>query len=83
MNSGSGNTLSAGQREEIMRQAQAEVALATMQTLMTQITEKCFKKCISSPGTSMSSSEQVGILFNLWHVVDWQKLDLTVIRFYL
>merc|ERR1711997_1149340 len=50
--------LSPQQKEELMKTVQTQVALANMQELLTKITDKCFKKCISSPGSSFSSSDQ-------------------------
>merc|ERR1712105_285293 len=37
---------------------QQQVALANMQELLVKVTDKCFKKCITSPGSSMGSSDQ-------------------------
>lgn len=73
-------SLSPAQKEELMRNVQAQVALANMQELMTvsvsilcyqfhlisywvylfqKVTDKCFKKCITSPGSSLGGSDQV------------------------
>ena len=73
--------LSPQQREELMKNVQAQVALAQMQELLTvslyfiglilrllwkiqfidlqKTTDKCFKKCVSSPSSSLGSGEQV------------------------
>merc|ERR1712021_41085 len=50
--------LSGAQKEELMRNVQQQVALANMQELLTKITDKCFKKCISSPSSSLSGGDQ-------------------------
>eukprot|EP00093_Oithona_nana_P013446 13446.XXX_882547_882131_1 [CDS] Oithona nana genome sequencing. len=50
--------LSPQQREELMKNVQAQVALAQMQELLTKTTDKCFKKCVSSPSSSLGSGEQ-------------------------
>jgi len=50
--------LSSQQKEEIMQTVQAQVALANMQELLSKVTDKCFKKCITSPGSSLGSSDQ-------------------------
>ncbi|TRY77302.1 hypothetical protein TCAL_04068 [Tigriopus californicus] len=50
--------MSSSQKDELMRTVQAQVALANMQELLSKVTDKCFKKCISSPGTSLGSSDQ-------------------------
>merc|ERR1712043_56797 len=50
--------LSPQQKEELMKTVQTQVALANMQELLTKITDKCFKKCIASPGSSLAGSDQ-------------------------
>ncbi|XP_020279227.1 mitochondrial import inner membrane translocase subunit Tim13-B [Pseudomyrmex gracilis] len=54
---GTGN-LSGSQRDELMQQVKQQIAVANAQELLTKMTEKCFKKCIGKPGTSLDSSEQ-------------------------
>ena len=50
--------LSPQQQGEIMQAVQQQVALANMQELLQKVTDKCFKKCITSPGSSLGSSDQ-------------------------
>ncbi|XP_019887867.1 mitochondrial import inner membrane translocase subunit Tim13 isoform X3 [Ooceraea biroi] len=50
--------LTGSQRDELMQQVKQQIAVANAQELLTKITEKCFKKCIGKPGTSLDSSEQ-------------------------
>ena len=50
--------LSPQQKGEIMQAVQQQVALANMQELLQKVTDKCFKKCITSPGSSLGSSDQ-------------------------
>ncbi|KAK0082030.1 hypothetical protein PV325_011176 [Microctonus aethiopoides] len=50
--------LSGSERDELMQQVKQEIAVANAQELLTKITEKCFKKCVNKPGTSLDSSEQ-------------------------
>ena len=57
------SNLTSAQREEIMRTAQAQVALQTMQTMLSSITEKCFKKCVTSPKGSLANSDQVSMYY--------------------
>ncbi|XP_066148729.1 mitochondrial import inner membrane translocase subunit Tim13 [Euwallacea fornicatus] len=52
------STLSSAQKDELMDQVKQQIAVANAQELLTKMTEKCFKKCISKPGTSLDSSEQ-------------------------
>jgi len=44
---------------ELMDQVKQQIAVANAQELLTQMTQKCFKKCVNKPGTSLDSSEQV------------------------
>ena len=46
------------QQSEIMQAVQQQVMLANMQELLQKVTDKCFKKCISSPGSSLGSGDQ-------------------------
>ncbi|KAJ9592693.1 hypothetical protein L9F63_015637 [Diploptera punctata] len=50
--------MESAQREEIMEQVKQQIAVANAQELLTKMTEKCFKKCINKPGTTLDSSEQ-------------------------
>ncbi|XP_012285694.1 mitochondrial import inner membrane translocase subunit Tim13-B [Orussus abietinus] len=50
--------LTGGQKEELMEQVKQQIAVANAQELLTKMTEKCFKKCILKPGTSLDNSEQ-------------------------
>ncbi|KAJ8919899.1 hypothetical protein NQ315_006428 [Exocentrus adspersus] len=52
------SSLSGAQKDELMDQVKQQIAVANAQELLTKMTEKCFKKCISKPGTSLDSSEQ-------------------------
>lgn len=51
-------SLSSTQKSDLMDQVKQQIALANAQELLTKMTEKCFKKCISRPGTELDSSEQ-------------------------
>jgi len=50
--------MSPAEKAQVMRQVQQQVAIAQMQELLGKVTDKCFKKCISSPGSSLGSGEQ-------------------------
>ena len=52
----SGN-LSLAQKADLMDNVKEQIAVATAQELLSKITNKCFNKCISKPGTSLDSSE--------------------------
>ena len=52
------SSLSATEKDELKKQLKAEMALATMRELITEMTERCYDKCISKPGSSLDSYEQ-------------------------
>jgi len=54
----SSGQLSGPQKDELMEQVKQQIAVANAQELLTKMTEKCFKKCIIKPGTSLDSTEQ-------------------------
>ncbi|XP_033739438.1 mitochondrial import inner membrane translocase subunit Tim13-B-like isoform X14 [Pecten maximus] len=45
-------------RDDILNQARQEIALANAQMLLQTIADKCFRKCVYKPGTSLDNSEQ-------------------------
>uniref|UniRef100_A0A8C5LU60 Mitochondrial import inner membrane translocase subunit n=1 Tax=Leptobrachium leishanense TaxID=445787 RepID=A0A8C5LU60_9ANUR len=42
----------------IMEQVKVQIAVANAQELLQRMTEKCFRKCIGKPGSSLDNSEQ-------------------------
>lgn len=52
-------------KAELIDQVKQQIAVANAQELLSQMTTKCFKKCIGKPGTSLDSSEQVRTLSDL------------------
>jgi len=52
---------------ELMDQVKQQIAVANAQELLTQMTEKCFKKCVNKPGTSLDSSEQASYTYLILH----------------
>ncbi|CDS43624.1 Mitochondrial import inner membrane translocase subunit Tim13 [Echinococcus granulosus] len=52
------SSLTPSQRAQLVDQMKAEVAIASTRELMDQLTQKCFEKCVSRPGTSLDNSEQ-------------------------
>lgn len=51
------SNLTSVQKAELIDNVKEQIAVATVQELLTKITNKCFNKCISKPGTSLDSSE--------------------------
>ncbi|KAJ3056346.1 Mitochondrial import inner membrane translocase subunit Tim13 [Rhizophlyctis rosea] len=43
---------------QIMDQVRREIAMQNFRELIRQIEDKCFTKCITSPGTSLAEKEQ-------------------------
>ncbi|KAG1746262.1 Tim10/DDP family zinc finger-domain-containing protein [Suillus occidentalis] len=50
----------AAKKEAVMNGVRSEIALASAQELINKTNEKCFAKCITKPGTSLSGSEEAG-----------------------
>jgi import inner membrane translocase subunit TIM13 len=47
------------QKEELMSQVRQQMIIANTQELLGKMTEKCFKKCVSKPGSDgLDNSEQ-------------------------
>uniref|UniRef100_A0A8C8SP26 Mitochondrial import inner membrane translocase subunit n=1 Tax=Pelusios castaneus TaxID=367368 RepID=A0A8C8SP26_9SAUR len=42
----------------IMEQVKVQIAVANAQELLQRMTDKCFRKCIGKPGSSLDNSEQ-------------------------
>ncbi|KAF7789788.1 hypothetical protein EIP86_000734 [Pleurotus ostreatoroseus] len=45
-------------KKALMDSVKGEIALANAQELMNKANEKCFQKCVTKPGTSLSRSEE-------------------------
>jgi len=45
-------------KDEMMDQVRAQIALVNAQELISKMTDKCFKKCIVKPGSTLDSGEQ-------------------------
>ncbi|KAJ7308141.1 hypothetical protein JRQ81_008654 [Phrynocephalus forsythii] len=52
---GSGGRLDPG---ALMEQVKVQIAVANAQELLQRMTDKCFRKCIGKPGSSLDNSEQ-------------------------
>ncbi|KAF6207996.1 hypothetical protein GE061_016445 [Apolygus lucorum] len=70
MESLSGSSISSSQRDELMETVKQQIAVANAQELLTKMTEKCFKKCVSKPGSSLDSSEQKCVLMCMDRYMD-------------
>ncbi|KAI0988513.1 hypothetical protein GJ496_005914 [Pomphorhynchus laevis] len=49
---------SGGDRQQIMSSVQQQIAVQNFQELLQKISEKCFKMCVTKPGSLLSNSEQ-------------------------
>ncbi|KAK2733431.1 protein translocase subunit [Myotisia sp. PD_48] len=54
----SSNPSSAEIKAAVLQRLQQETAISNVRQLMQKINENCFEKCISSPGSSLSSKDQ-------------------------
>ncbi|XP_041970514.1 mitochondrial import inner membrane translocase subunit Tim13-like [Aricia agestis] len=78
MDSLSTGALSGVQKEELMDQVKQQIAIANAQELLTKMSEKCFKKCINKPGTSLDNSEQKCIAMCMDRYMDsWNLVSRT------
>uniref|UniRef100_A0A7E4VBT4 Mitochondrial import inner membrane translocase subunit n=1 Tax=Panagrellus redivivus TaxID=6233 RepID=A0A7E4VBT4_PANRE len=50
--------LSPQQQEQVLAGVKQQAAIANAQNLVTDLSEKCTNKCITNPGSSLSSSEK-------------------------
>ena len=49
----------ASRKEAFMNTIRNELALSNAQELLNKTNEKCYAKCITKPGSSLSSSEEI------------------------
>jgi import inner membrane translocase subunit TIM13 len=72
------NSLTGAQKDELMDQVKQQIAVANAQELLTKMTEKCFKKCINKPGSSLDNSEQKCIAMCMDRYMDsWNLVSRT------
>eukprot|EP01135_Chromosphaera_perkinsii_P012183 Nk52_evm2s2612 gene=Nk52_evmTU2s2612 len=48
-------------KDLVMDQVRGQLAMSNAQQLLSTMTDKCFKKCVYKPGTSLDSSEKTCI----------------------
>jgi len=53
-----GGKIDSAQKEQLMEQVKAQIAVANAQELLQKMSDKCFRKCVSKPGSSLDNSEQ-------------------------
>ncbi|XP_062580442.1 mitochondrial import inner membrane translocase subunit Tim13-like [Saccostrea cucullata] len=61
-------------REDYMNEVKQQIAIANAQELLQKMSEKCFKKCVTKPGTSLSSSENKCLAMCMDRYIDTQTL---------
>ncbi|XP_026199885.1 mitochondrial import inner membrane translocase subunit Tim13 [Anabas testudineus] len=72
---GSGAKMDTG---TIMEQVKVQIAVANAQELLQRMTEKCFKKCIGKPGSTLDNSEQKCIAMCMDRYMDaWNTVSRT------
>lgn len=62
---GAKGALGPNERAALMSNIKQQLDVAHAQELLQQVSEKCFKMCITKPSSSLSSSEQVDLFFNI------------------
>lgn len=50
--------LDSSQRQQLMDQVKTQIAVANAQEILQKMSDKCFRKCVAKPGTSLDNSEQ-------------------------
>jgi len=53
-----GAKFDSAQREQLFDQVKQQIAVASAQELLQKMSDKCFKKCVTKPGSSLDNSEQ-------------------------
>ncbi|XP_055639729.1 mitochondrial import inner membrane translocase subunit Tim13-like [Toxorhynchites rutilus septentrionalis] len=72
------DNLSSSQKDELMSQVKQQIAIANAQELLSKMTEKCFKKCISKPGLELDNSERKCIAMCMDRYMDsWNLVSRT------
>ncbi|KAF8638706.1 hypothetical protein AX17_002001 [Amanita inopinata Kibby_2008] len=66
----------ATRKEALMNSIRSEIALLNVQELMNKGTEKCFAKCVTKPGSSLSNSEQTDIWMRLPSSAEHMSIEL-------
>ncbi|XP_078699108.1 mitochondrial import inner membrane translocase subunit Tim13-B-like [Branchiostoma floridae x Branchiostoma belcheri] len=65
-------------RDELMDQVKSQIAIANAQELLQKMSDKCFKKCVTKPGTSLDNSEQKCIAMCMDRYMDaWNIVSRT------
>ncbi|XP_017888416.1 mitochondrial import inner membrane translocase subunit Tim13-like [Ceratina calcarata] len=76
MNALASESLSDREKSELMEQIKQQVAVANANELITKMSEKCFRKCVVRPGTSLDSSEQKCVAMCMDRYMDAYNLVL-------
>uniref|UniRef100_UPI00398E746B mitochondrial import inner membrane translocase subunit Tim13 n=1 Tax=Pristiophorus japonicus TaxID=55135 RepID=UPI00398E746B len=62
----------------IMEQVKLQIAVANAQELLQRMTDKCFRKCIGKPGSSLDNAEQKCIAMCMDRYMDaWNTVSRT------
>ncbi|KAF4613667.1 hypothetical protein D9613_007687 [Agrocybe pediades] len=64
-------------KEAMMNSVRQELALANAQELMNKASERCFSKCVTKPGDSLSSSEQVCLVHAFLSTANDSQVDVS------
>lgn len=69
------------QKEQMMEQVKAQLAVANAQELLQKMTDKCFKLCINKPGSSLDNSDQKCVAMCMDRYMDaWNLVSRTYVE---
>lgn len=65
-------------KDQLMDAVKQQIAVANAQELLQKMSDKCFKKCIAKPGSSLDNSEQKCIAMCMDRYMDsWNLVSRT------
>jgi len=76
--SNSSGGMNGAQRAELMDQVKSQLLVASLQELLSKMSDKCFKKCVYKPGAQLDNSEQKCISMCMDRYMDaWNTVSKT------
>jgi len=66
--------MNSSQRSELIENVKAQLAIENAQMMLQKMSDKCFKKCITAPGSSLGNSEQKCIAMCMDRYMDTMQL---------
>ncbi|XP_070567812.1 mitochondrial import inner membrane translocase subunit Tim13-like [Ptychodera flava] len=73
-----GGKLGVGERDQLIDQVKSQLAIANAQELLQKMSDKCYKKCIPRPGSTLDNSEQKCLAMCMDRYMDaWNTVSRT------